>query len=121
VRKFKVRVDGEEYQVEVSEITEPAGSGYRVERIESAVSQPAKPSPLQVTTTVRSPMPGRVLAVNVKQGDQVTAGQVVVILEAMKMENEITVEGGGVVTQVYVEENDTVDNGDPLLEIEEVR
>ena len=49
------------------------------------------------------------------------AGQVVIILEAMKMENEIAAEREGIVKEVYVEENDTVDSGDPLLEIEEGR
>jgi pyruvate carboxylase subunit B len=64
-------------------------------------------------------MPGRVLSLQVKKGERVSGGQVAVILEAMKMENEIQIENEGVVTQIFVEENDTVDTGDPLLECEE--
>lgn len=120
MRRFLVRVNGETYEVEVMEIT----GGDQKEFAVSEVRKLGAPKPseglLRVTTTVRAPMPGRIVAVHVKKGDKVQAGQVAVILEAMKMENEIPIEHNGVITQVYVEENDTVDVGDPLFEIEEV-
>ncbi len=121
MRKFLVRVNGEEFEVEVAEIPSSEGkSGFQVQHIKPAAATDEKPSaPLQVTTTLRAPMPGRILALSVEKGDQVKAGQVVLVLEAMKMENEIQAENAGTVTQVLVAENDVVDTGDPLLEIEE--
>ncbi len=118
MRRFLVRVNGEEYEVEVAEVREEGESHWNIRDIKKVVPSP---SPLQETTTLRAPMPGRVLAINVAKGEKVEAGQVVIILEAMKMENEIAAEREGIVKEVYVEENDTVDSGDPLLEIEEGR
>jgi len=117
MRKFLVRVNGEEYEVEVAEVREGGEDNWNIKNIKKVTSS----LPLQVTTTLRAPMPGRILALNVEKGEKVEAGQVVVILEAMKMENEIAAERGGIVKEVYVEENDTVDSGDPLLDIEEER
>ena len=121
MRKFKVRVNGEEFEVEVSEVNESREDGkIQVEKIKR-IPREITPTnaPMQVTTVLRAPMPGRVLSVQVKKGERVSGGQVAIILEAMKMENEIQIENEGVVTQVFVEENDTVDTGDPLLEFEE--
>jgi len=121
VRKFLVRVNGETYEVEVMEITENGKKEFAVSGVHKLSTPQSSEGLLRVTTTVRAPMPGRIVAVNVKRGDKVQAGQVAIVLEAMKMENEIPVEHNGIITQVYVEENDTVDVGDPLFEIEEVR
>lgn len=68
--------------------------------------------------TVRSPMPGRVVQVLVAEGDAVTAGQGVVIVEAMKMENELRAEVDGVVTAVHVAADDRVDGDAELVTIE---
>ncbi len=62
-------------------------------------------------------MPGRVVALLVDEGDEVEPGQGVVVLEAMKMENEIAAEHGGVVTKVHVEPGQAVEGGDPLFEL----
>ncbi|HSV31076.1 MAG TPA: biotin/lipoyl-containing protein [Atribacteraceae bacterium] len=121
MRKFLVRVNGEEYEVEVAEIT-PGNTpdGLRIEEVKKlSGAGKAQTPPLQVTTSVRSPMPGRVLSINVDKGDKVEVGQVLLILEAMKMENEIQAENSGVVTRILVGENETVDAGDLLLEIVE--
>jgi pyruvate carboxylase subunit B len=64
-------------------------------------------------------MPGRVVTLLVAEGDRVEAGQGVVVLEAMKMENEIEAEADGVVTRLFVEEGQAVEGGDPLFEIGE--
>lgn len=121
MRKFKVRVNGEEFEVEVSEVNESREDGkIRVEKIKRIPHEiTATSNPMQVTTVLRAPMLGRVLSVQVKKGERVSGGQVGIILEAMKMENEIQIENEGIVTQIFVEENDTVDTGDPLLECEE--
>jgi acetyl/propionyl-CoA carboxylase alpha subunit len=68
--------------------------------------------------TVKAPMPGRVKTVAVQVGDQVQAGQRLVVLEAMKMENEITSPQAGKVTGVLVSEGATVDGGKPLVTLE---
>ena len=67
---------------------------------------------------VACPLPGTVLSINVKEGDTVAAGQTLVVLEAMKMENNIDAERGGVVKQVLVQAGATVMEGDVLLVIE---
>ena len=63
-------------------------------------------------------MPGRVVEILVAEGDEVAAGQGVVVLEAMKMKNEIQAESAGVVTRLLVEKDQAVEGGDPLFEIE---
>ncbi len=63
-------------------------------------------------------MPGRVVKVLVGEGDSVEAGQGLVVLEAMKMENEIQAEHDGVVSRVFVSDGQPVEGGDPLFEIE---
>ncbi|MFQ5526032.1 MAG: biotin/lipoyl-containing protein [Thermoanaerobaculia bacterium] len=63
-------------------------------------------------------MPGRVVKVLAAEGETVEAGQGVLVLEAMKMENEIQAESAGVLSRVFVAEGEAVEGGDPLYEIE---
>ena len=70
--------------------------------------------------TVASPMPGLIVDVKVKPGDSVEAGAIVVIMEAMKMQNELISEISGVVSEVLVGAKDTVDSHTPLVRIERV-
>ena len=67
---------------------------------------------------VNAYMPGRVVRVLVEDGTEVEAGQGLLVLEAMKMENEIAAEHEGRVRHVFVEEGQAVEGGDPLVEIE---
>jgi biotin carboxyl carrier protein len=69
-------------------------------------------------SAVIAPIPGKVVKVHVAVGDEVAAGQPLVVLEAMKMENELTAEQAGVVTAVHVEPGRTVDTGTVLVELE---
>ena len=69
--------------------------------------------------TIKAPMPGLVLRVEVEEGQQLEAGEGVIVLEAMKMENEITAPGGGVVSAVHVAEGQTVEKGAPLVDLGE--
>ncbi len=62
-------------------------------------------------------MPGKILKILVKEGDQVKTGQGLLVLEAMKMENEIPAPKDGIVKKILVKEGDTVNTGDPLIEI----
>ena len=67
---------------------------------------------------VKSVMPGIVLKVFVAEGDKVESGEPLLILEAMKMENEIQADFAGTVKKIFVEEGQSVEGGDPLFEIE---
>jgi biotin carboxyl carrier protein len=67
--------------------------------------------------TVTAYMPGRVVALLVEEGQEVESGEGLVVLEAMKMENDIRAETAGVVSTVLVTEGQTVEGGDPLFEI----
>jgi biotin carboxyl carrier protein len=84
-----------------------------VEAIEaSAAAEAAGPSRLE------APIPGKVVSVKVAVGDQVEPGQPLVVLEAMKMENELTADQGGKVTAVHVDPGTTVDTGEVLIDLE---
>jgi biotin carboxyl carrier protein len=63
-------------------------------------------------------MPGRVVAILAREGETVTAGQGIVVLEAMKMQNEIRAEHDGVLAKVHVQSGQAVEGGDPLFELE---
>lgn len=68
--------------------------------------------------TINSPLPGTVLDIKVAEGAVVQAGQTVLILEAMKMENEIPTDFAGTVSKIMVDKGATVQAGDALIEIE---
>jgi acetyl-CoA/propionyl-CoA carboxylase biotin carboxyl carrier protein len=68
---------------------------------------------------VRAEMQGTVLSVDVAPGDSLAAGDRVCVLEAMKMENDVTAPTGGTVAEVPVAEGDSVDMGDPIVVLEE--
>lgn len=68
--------------------------------------------------TVKAYMPGRVVTLLAAEGEEVAAGHGVLVLEAMKMENEIRAEHGGTVTKIHVQPGQAVDNGTPLFELE---
>ena len=129
---YVVTVNGEKYEVEVERLGGGSSSLSRrpPERVSRtvqaapaaqpvAVPQPAAPAPAASGSagSVVSPMPGTVLDVKVKEGDAVSVGQVVVILEAMKMETEIVSEVAGSVAAVRVKKGDAVDTDTVLVEV----
>jgi biotin carboxyl carrier protein len=85
----------------------------------AAPQRAATPPPPQETLSggniVKAPMPGLILDVQVKTGDSVKAGQTVIIMEAMKMENSITVKASGTVTEIHVQKGAQVMTGHTLL------
>ena len=83
----------------------------------AAPAAPAAPVVTGAGETGNAPMPGNILKVNVAAGQAVKAGTVLVVLEAMKMENEIMAPKDGTVTQVLVSKGSTVDTGAPLVVI----
>jgi biotin carboxyl carrier protein len=68
--------------------------------------------------TIAAPMPGKIVKIFVKVGDEVTEGQGLVVVEAMKMENELKSPKAGKVTEVITKEGSTVENGAPLVVVE---
>ena len=87
----------------------------------AATPEPAKPAPQAASAgagnAVKSPLPGTIIAVNVKVGDQVNVGDVVIVLEAMKMQNNIEAEFAGTVKAINVNNGDSVMEGAVLLTI----
>jgi biotin carboxyl carrier protein len=85
----------------------------------AGVAKPAKPAPAIEDTGqgVRAPMPGKIVRILVKAGDEVEAGDPVVTLEAMKMENELCAPVGGTVKAVSVQTGDSVEGGQLLIAI----
>ena len=83
----------------------------------AAPAQPAQPAAAGAGTPVKAPLPGTINAINVKVGDKVNAGDVVVVLEAMKMQNNIEAENAGTVTAILVNPGDSVMEGAVMLTI----
>ena len=86
---------------------------------QSVASQSAAgtPAPAGAGTLVKAPLPGTINAINVKVGDKVNVGDVVIVLEAMKMQNNIEAENAGTVTSILVNQGDTVMEGAVMLTI----
>lgn len=119
--QFEVAVElrGAGYQVEVGGYSPPAPTVDVADPLthlarESKASAGGAGGKRQVTAY----MPGRVVALLATEGDEVTDGQGILVLEAMKMENEIAAEGAGLLCRILVEIGANVEGGDPLFEIE---
>ena len=122
IMKYVVTINGKQYHVEVEKVSggyKPMSMGAKAAPAAPAPAPaPAAPKAAPVSAgdnTVTSPMPGTILGVKVKEGDAVKAGQLVIILEAMKMENEIVAPADGVVASVAVKEGDTVETDATLV------
>ena len=114
IKKYIVTVNGTGYEV----IVEETAINATVAAAPAAAPAP-KAAPVasgsEGSVKVEAPMPGTVLKVNVKVGDKVSAGDAVVVLEAMKMENEIAAPADGVVASVNVNQGASVDTGALLI------
>jgi glutaconyl-CoA decarboxylase len=130
MRKFMINVNGKSYEVEVDEIKDGVVASAPAVQAAPRAAAPApaapkaapapapKAAPAAVpagASTVTAPMPGTILSINVKVGDTVKKGQVLCILEAMKMENEIMAGGDGTVATVAVSQGDSVSTGQVLI------
>ena len=82
-----------------------------------AAAAPAAPAVIAAGTSVDAPLPGNIFAIKVKEGDAVKAGDVLIIIEAMKMENEVCAPSDGVVKQIAVTKGQLVATGDTLVVI----
>jgi pyruvate carboxylase subunit B len=110
VRELTVEVDGQAYAVRV------IGAADSPTPAIPTAAQTAGPPPVREGTVI-APMQGLLLKVPVREGDAVHLGDVVAVLEAMKMQNDITATRSGTVTHVYVKEGDVVSVRDPLVHI----
>ena len=128
-RAFTVEVNGKRFEVELEErgapaIPTPSGAGGasgRQQRPPQATGDDESDESVAVGEggeAVEAEMQGTILSVDVEEGDEVAAGDVVCVLEAMKMENDIVTERGGTVTGVHIAEGDSVDMGDVLVVLE---
>ena len=144
MKEYKYNINGKKYEVTITEVEENIatvvvnGEEYKVEmepepqeeKVVVAAPKPVAPSAVQVEAqnerqaaiarlrrSVVSPLPGTITAVNVKVGDKVESGDVVLVLEAMKMANNIETELTGTVTEVCCEPGQSVMEGDVLVVI----
>ena len=122
--KYVVTLNGKDYEVEVDELSEaivtsvaPAAASAPAAPVATQPSAPATPAPAPVSgsgTAVKATMPGTILKVNVTAGQSVKAGDIMFILEAMKMENEIVAPSDGTVSQVVAAKGSSVATDDVL-------
>ncbi len=120
MKNYKVNVNGTEYKVAIEFISEGEAAVAPAAPAAPAASAPAAPVAAAPAggEKVNSPMPGSILAVNVKVGDTVNKGDVLCVLEAMKMENEIVAPVSGKITFVGVNQGAMVESGAPICTIE---
>lgn len=135
-RNYKFTIKGKKYEVLVREIegntakVEVNGNAYEVELQREVPKTYSKPAPVQKAATekaeekkegpvaqIKAPLPGIIIKVLVKTGEEVTAGQSVCTLETMKMENAIKAENGGTVKSVRVTPGQSVQQDEILIEI----
>ena len=135
MKKYKVTLNGRTYEVEVE-----AGKAMLVDEYEAYAPAPAASAPASAPAaaaapaapaastapaaapavqaageTITAPMPGNILRIEVTNGAAVKAGQILVVLEAMKMENEILAPRDGTVAQIIVQKGSMVETGSPLV------
>ena len=117
MKKYMIKLNNKEYEVEIEEVT------VSTEETATTTTKSSKPDKSNNSeqssggTAVEAPMPGSILGISVKVGDQVKKDQVVVILEAMKMENEIVSPVDGKIISIGVSKGDSVNVGQVLLQI----
>lgn len=142
MKEYKYTIDGKEYKVAIGDIVENVadvtvnGEQYKVEM--EPEKEPEKPKPVvrpvasapapassgaskasaNSQNAVKAPLPGVITEVKVAVGDSVAEGDTVVVLEAMKMANNLDAEKGGKVTAILVQPGQSVMEGDPLVVIE---
>ena len=141
MKQYKYKINGNTYKVTIGDIDENIahvevnGTPYKVEMekapkvVVKPVTRPTTPAPAPTPVVkpaapstgksgVKSPLPGVILDIKVKVGDAVKRGQTIIILEAMKMENNINADKDGTITAINVNKGDSVLEGNDLVIIE---
>lgn len=125
-KMLQVNVNGADYQVELenapaSAPAAPAAAAPAAATPAAATPAPAAPAapkaPAGAGEKVNSPLPGVIVEVSVKEGQAVKSGQKVAVLEAMKMENEISAPKDGTITAIHVNKGDSILEGAPIVTI----
>lgn len=118
MKKFNVKVNGKNYEVEVDEILDGnTSTPAPTQTAAPTATQAPAPAVSANATKVTAPMPGNIFKINVTPNQQVKKGDVLIILEAMKMENEIVCPQDGVVSSIDVQKDSAVNTGDLLVTI----
>lgn len=140
MRQYKFKINGNEYNVDIKNYEdntvtlEVNGTPYEVELQEEMAQKQKTPKLVRTQqrppqeekkltrssglTTIKAPLPAKVISILVKEGDEVNKDQKLMVVEAMKMENNILAEDGGTVKSIKVNEGDNVQQGEVLVEIE---
>lgn len=109
MKRYRVNVNGTDYEITLEVL--PEGESFDTKPASAPAAPVRTSAPAGNGEQITSPMPGTILDVKVKAGDSVKAGQVLMILEAMKMENEIMAPSDGKIVSVGVEKGAQVENG----------
>ena len=139
MKKYKFKINEQTYETEIAEFSGSNcriivnGTSYEVEIMEDAIKQKTpilarkpiitKPEEANINSQsatafkVLSPLPGSIIKINVNVGDSVKEGDCLIVMEAMKMENEIVAAKAGVVAGIHVKEGQVVNPGDALITI----
>ena len=138
MKNYSFKINGKEYAVTIGEAegkiltVNVNGADYQVELENAPVAAPvqaapvaqaapaapaAAPKPAGAGTTVKSPLPGIIISIDVKEGQAVKRGQKVAVIEAMKMENDILAEQDGTVTAIHANKGDSVLEGADIVTI----
>lgn len=138
MKEYKFKINGKEYQVAIGEAdgkmlnVNVNGADYQVELENAPVAAPAAPvaaAPAPAAApaaapkaagagqTIKSPLPGIIISIDVKEGQAVKRGQKVAVIEAMKMENDILAESDGTVTAIHARKGDSVLEGADIVTI----
>jgi biotin carboxyl carrier protein len=120
VKNYTVTVNGTAYSVQVAEgdgVSAPVQSAVAAPVAAPVAATPVATAPVggQGSVKIEAPMPGLIVATKVSVGDTVKKGQAVVVLEAMKMENDVTAASDGTVASVNVKKGDNVESGTVLV------
>lgn len=113
--KYKVTIEGTAYEVEVECLDAPAAAAQPVAAAAPAAAAPAAAAPAAGSANVTAPLPGTVLDIRVTAGQAVKAGDCLLTIEAMKMENEVSAPQDGTVAQILTTKGATVNTGDVLI------
>ena len=122
MKRFNITVNGTAYDVAVEEITDGSASVFSAPAPNKAPAKKPAEQPMKAVvgagTKVTAPMPGTILEVKVSENDTVTRGQVMMVIEAMKMENDIVAPCDGKVTSIIAKKGDSVNSSDVLATIQ---
>ena len=126
-RNLTVNVNGADYEVELSEgdfsaaptapVEMTKGTSAPVEVSPAAAPAAPKAAPAGAGKVIKSPLPGIIISIDVKEGQAVTRGQKVAVIEAMKMENDILAESDGTITAIHAAKGDSVLEGADIVTI----